>query len=555
MMMNRSFKFIFLIFFIDLLSISGFGQNYTNIPSEKPRLIIGIIIDQMRYDYIYKFWDKYDNNGLKRLVNEGSFCKNANFNYLLTQSNCGFATIATGANPSAHGIIADQWYMQLTDKMVHCTRDDEVQCIGGKSDDETEKHSPSNLLASTLGDELKLSTYKMSKVIAVSLDPSAAVLSAGHIADAAYWFDPVSGNFVSSSAYMKELPQWVSDFNNNKFAETYIVQKWQKLLADSLYFESLPDNNRYEEGLRGNKMFPFDLNLISMKSDRKHDYSILKFTPMGNNLTKDFAVSAIVNEKLGKGNYTDYICIDFSSTEYISQAFGLSSIEMEDAYLRLDKEIQHFLDFIDYYIGKGNVLLYLTSNHGAVYSPKFMTDIGVPSGRFNQGQATVLLKSYLNIVYGKGDWVKSYSNLQMFLNHTLIQDSKLSLENFQDDIAQFLLQFTGVNNVVTSTMLQKTNYSQGIFQKIQNSFNQKRSGDIIINLEPGWTEYNDASTAHNSAYTYDTHVPLIFYGWKINRQTIYDPIDMIDIAPTIAMFLDIAYPNACQGKPIVLLVK
>jgi len=276
---------------------------------------------------------------------------------------------------------------------------------------------------------------------------------------------------------------------------------------------------------------------------------------MGNNLTKDFAVSAIVNEKLGKGNYTDYICIDFSSTEYISQAFGLSSIEMEGAYLRLDKEIQHFLDFIDNYIGKGNVLLYLTSNHGAVYSPKFMTDIGVPSGRFNQGQATVLLKSYLNIVYGKGDWVKSYSNQQMFLNHTLIQDSKLSLENFQDDIAQFLLQFTGVNNVVTSTMLQKTNYSQGIFQKIQNSFNQKRSGDIIINLEPGWTEYNDASTAHNSAYTYDTHVPLIFYGWKINRQTIYDPIDMIDIAPTIAMFLDIAYPNACQGKPIVQLVK
>ena len=227
-MMTRSLKFIFFNFLIALFTNSGFGQNYTNIPSEKPKLVIGIIIDQMRYDYIYKYWDKYDNNGFKRLINEGSFCKNANFNYLLTQSNCGFATIATGANPSAHGIIADQWYVQLTDKMVHCTRDNDVQCIGGRSDDETEKHSPSNLLASTLGDELKLSTYKMSKVIAISLDPSAAILSAGHIADAAYWFDPVSGSFVSSSVYMKELPQWVSDFNKNKFADTYICSEMAK---------------------------------------------------------------------------------------------------------------------------------------------------------------------------------------------------------------------------------------------------------------------------------------------------------------------------------------
>jgi predicted AlkP superfamily pyrophosphatase or phosphodiesterase len=536
-------------------SIHISGQNLTHLPSEKPKLVIGIIIDQMRYDYIFKFWDKYENNGFKRLVNEGSFCKNANYNYLFTQSNCGFATISTGANPSAHGIISDRWYAQLSDKIIHCTMDDEAQCIGGDPENDCGKHSPSKLLASTFGDELKLSTFKMSKVIAVSIDPSASVILAGHIADAAYWLDPYTGNFVTSSVYRKEIPAWVKDFNGKKFGDIYLSESWTKLLADSMYFECLPDNNRYEDGIKGIKMFPYDLKSLSLKSDGRLDYSILKYAPQGNNLVKDFAVSAIVNESMGKGKYTDYICIDFSATEYISQTFGLTSIEMEDSYLRLDKEIQHLLDFLDSYIGKGNMLVYLTSNHGAVYNPKYMTDLGVPSGYFNQGQSIALLKSYLNIVYGKGDWIKLYNNQQLFLNRLLIQDSKLSLTAFQDDVAQFLLQFTGVTNVVTSSMLQKTNYSEGIFEKMQNSFHQKRSGDIIINLEPGWTEYNDASTAHNSAYTYDSHVPLIFYGWKINRQVIYDPVDIIDIAPTLSMFLDIPYPNASQGKPIVQLLK
>jgi predicted AlkP superfamily pyrophosphatase or phosphodiesterase len=553
--MNKLFNSLLCVLLIFSNHINLPGQNANQVLPDKPRLVVGIIIDQMRYDYISRFWNKYDNNGFKRLVNEGSFCKDANFNYLFTQSSPGFATIATGANPSAHGIISENWYVQLSDKVVNCTGDDNVQCIGSNPNSTGDKHSPSKLLSSTIGDEMKLATYKMCKVIAISIEPSAAVLSAGHLADAAYWFDPASGNFVTSSVYIKELPQWVKDFNAKKFADTYLMQKWEKSLADSLYFESLPDNNRYEEGIKGNKIFPYDLNVISLRSEGRRDYNLLKFTPFGNNVTKDFAISAIVNENLGKGNYTDYVCIDFSSTEFISQAFGLTSIELEDAYLRLDKEIEHFLNFMDSYLGKGNFLVYLTSNHGAVHNPKFMTDLGLPSGYFNQGQAQYLLKSYLNVLYGKGDWIKYYNNQQFYLNHNLIQDSKLSLWQFEDDVAQFLIQFSGVTNAITASMLQKTNYSSGVFQKFQNSFHQKNSGDVIINLEPGWTEYNDASTSHNSGYTYDTHVPLIFYGWKISHQTIFDPVDMTDIAPTISTILDIAYPNACQGKPIIQLLK
>jgi predicted AlkP superfamily pyrophosphatase or phosphodiesterase len=543
---------IFLLF--ALASAVAFSQKQQDIP-EKPKLVIGIVIDQMWYDYIFRFWNKYENNGFKRLINEGSFCKNANFNYMLTQTSPGIATIATGANPSGHGIVSEKWYNQLSDKIIPCTYDEKAQCIGGAPEVEANKQSASNLLASTTGDELKLATYKMAKVISVSMDPNTAVLSAGHLADAAYWYDGTSGNFVTSSAYTQELPKWVKDFNDKKFADTYLSERWEKLLPDSMYFESLPDNNRYEEGIKGYKTFPYDMNIISKGPDGKRDYNVLKYTPFGNNITKDFAISAIVNENLGKGKFTDYITIDFSSVEYISQISGITSMELEDAFLKLDKEIQHFLNFIDGYIGKGKVLVYLTSAHGAVHNPKFMTDLGVPSGYFNQGQAQYLLKSYLNLLHGKGEWVKHYGNQQLYLNHLLIEDSKLNLSQIQDEAAQFLLQFSGVTNTVTATMLQKTDYSSGIFSKMQNSFNQKHSGDILINLEPGWTEYNDASTAHNSAYNYDTHVPLIFYGWKINRQVIYDPIDMTDIAPTIAMFLDIAYPNACEGKPIIQLMK
>lgn len=545
-------KVLSFILLLQIVLFSSFSQKLTNIPSEKPKLIIGIIIDQMRYDYLFRYWDKYENNGFKRLINEGSFCRNANFNYLFTQSNTGFATISTGANPSAHGIVADQWYNALQDKIVHCTEDDEVVCIGNK---EGEKHSPAKLISSTFGDELKLATFKRSKVISVSLNPESSVLLAGHLADAAYWFDENTGNWVTSSVYAKSLMPWVEDYNKKRLPDTYLKEKWTTLLPDSTYFESLADNSIYEQGIKGVRVFPYDLNALSLRSDGKRDYSIFKTIPFGNNVVKDFAVNAIVSENLGKDDYTDYLAIDFSCTENISLQFGLTSIEMQDAYMRLDKEIRHFLDFLDSYIGKGNVLVYLTSNHGAVHSPKWMKDIGLSSDYFNQGQAIYLLKSYLNILHGNGDWVKFYNNQQLYLNRTLIQDSKLSLEAFQSEVSDFLLQFSGVANVVTASMLQKTNYSSGIFQKMQNSYHQKRSGDVIINLEAGWTERNDLSTSHNSGYSYDTHVPLIFYGWKITRQSIYEPVDITDIAPTLSTFLDIPYPNASQGKPIMQLFK
>jgi predicted AlkP superfamily pyrophosphatase or phosphodiesterase len=534
------------ILFLSLNSILAQGNK--KIPSEKPKLVVGIIIDQMRYDYIFRYWDKYGDDGFKRLVNEGTFCKNANFNYLFTQSAPGYATISTGTNPSNHGIIANEWYYLLKEKKINCTDDDKVKTVGGSY--EEGRKSPVNLNSTTLGDELRLSNNFKSKVFAISMDNAPAILSAGHTANGAYWYDNESGNWITSSYYTDTLPKWVDGFNQKKFADTYLAHTWEPLLSLKDYTESLPDDNKYESGLDGKKTFPYLLGEMTKNRKQKAKYELLKSTPFGNNYTKDFAISCIIGEGLGKHDYTDLITISFSSTAYVGEKFGMTSIENEDMYLRLDQDIAHFLKFIDDEIGKENTLVFLTSDHGVAPVPQYLSDQKIPVGYFNNGGIISLLKSYLNIVYGKGEWVKYYNTQQIYLNRNLIEDSKNRLEDVQEKVSQFLMQSSGVANTITSTTIEKTNFTNGIYQKMQNSYNQKRSGDVFINLEAGWIENTKNSTSTNSAYTYDTHVPLLFYGWKVKRSTISRPVDMIDIAPTLATFLNISFPNACTGKPI-----
>ena len=283
------------------------------------------------------------------------------------------------------------------------------------------------------------------------------------------------------------------------------------------------------------------------------DYKALRYTPFGNTLTKDFAITTLVSEKLGKGNFTDYLAVSFSATDYLGDLFGPTSVEVEDTYLRLDQDLSHFITFIESEIGKQNVLIYLTSDHGAPYNPKFLEAQKIPAGTFNNKTSISILKAYLKAVYGRGDWVSHYSEQQIFLNRNLIEDSKLSLPEVQNKVAQFMVQFAGVSSAISADNLQKGSYSRGIYAKLQNSYNQKRSGDVFICLEPNWIE-NDIQVIHTS-YNYDTHVPLIWYGWKIGRKTISRNIDITDIAPTIATFMDIPYPNACSGTPIKEIVE
>jgi hypothetical protein len=525
------------------------SQQVPRIPPEKPKLIVGLVIEQMRYDYIYKYLDKFGDGGFKRLLNEGLACKNANYNYLFTQTSVGLATIATGTNPSYHGIVAEEWYNRIKNKIVDCVDDEKEKTVGGSY--EGGKYSPRQLLTTTIGDEIKLASFMKSKVIGISMRPNASILSTGQLANAAYWLDDASGSWVTSSFYTQELPAWVKDFNGKKFGDLYMSQTWETKFPITDYQDRcLPDDNKYETGIEGKKTFPYVLSMIPILDKTKKKYSLLRYTPFGNTYTKDMAISAIVNENLGKDDYTDLLMVTFSGTEYIGQNFGPQSVELMDAFIRLDADLEHFLNFLDQEIGKQNYVVFLTSDHGVAHNPDYLVDNNISVGYFSQTAALSLLKSYLNAVYGKGDWVKNYYAQQLYLNHDLIEDSKLNIADVQQKTAQFLLQFTGVANTITASTLQTIYFPDGVFSKMQNSYNQKRSGDVFINLEPGWIEKNGNTVSHNSSYSYDTHVPLIWYGWKIKRATAFEPVDMTDIAPTISSFLNIPTPNAATGKAV-----
>lgn len=551
--MVRYFALISLFVLMGGFFNTTYSQTNTQIPPEKPKLVIQIIAGQMRYDYLSRYWNKFGDGGFKRLIDEGSFCRNANFPYLFTQSAPGHATIATGTTPDHHAIVSDQWYIRLKDEMVGCTDDPTVDPVGGSF--ENGQHSPRFLLSSTVGDELRISSSFRSKVFSVALNKQSAILTGGHACNGAFWYDDRTGTWMTSSFYMDSLPVWLKEFNEKKFPDIYLEREWNTLLPLDQYFESTNDTTLYEKGINGRSVFPYDLKLLSKQGRNRKNYAVLLSTPFGNTFTKDLALTTIVEEGLGQDEYPDLLNITFSAADYLGLQFGPNSVEMEDTYLRLDQDLTHFLQFIDQYIGKKNVLIVLTADHGVARIPQYLSESGIPSGYFKYHQAMTLLKSYLNILYGNGDWVSAYTQQQIFLNHNLIEDSNVDLEEMQTRVARFMVQFTGVANSITSTTLQTTYFTEGIYHKIQNSYHQKRSGDVILNLEPGWIEENGNSTGHNSAYPYDTHVPLIWYGWKISRSSLPRPVSMTDIAPTLSYFLDISWPTASSGKTILELIR
>lgn len=542
------------IIFFNILIASNIQAQQKLIP-EKPKLVVNIVIEQMRYDLLQRYWPKFTTEGFKKLVNEGTLCKNAFYDYLITESAPGYATIATGTTPSNHGIVSDYWYDRLKNKKQYCVEDKTLATTLPHFDNH--KYSPHLLIGSSLGDEMRMSNYKQSKVISISLKNYAAVLTSGHLANQAYWFDDKTAFWTSSAFYVDSLNDWVNDFNEKKIIDIYLSRQWNTLLPIEQYEESLSDNNSYEEGFLNNQQtFPYDLAALSQVYGKK----IIKYTPYGNTYTKDFSIAAIVNEKLGKDDYTDLLTIGFSTTSYINELFGIRSVELEDIYLRLDKDIAHFLHFLDDFVGRENVLVVLTSDRGAADNQKYYEEIGMPTGKFNSDKAISVLESYLKAIYGRANWVKGYYDRQIYLNQLLIESSKIPLDEIQLKAAQFLVQFKGVANATTASILQGTNFNDGMLRKFKKSYNIERSGDILISLEPGWIEENNrkeniAYFKQSSPYRYDTHVPLIWFGWKINHKEILRPVNISDIAPSISNLLNIAYPSGATGKPIEGLIK
>lgn len=517
-------------------------------PLQRPKLVVGIVVDQMKYDYIYRYWDKLGNGGFKRLVKEGYACNNTKYNYAPTVTGPGHASVYTGATPSMHGIVSNDWYNRLTQKNIYCVDDATVTGVGTEA--KSGSMSPKNLLTNTIGDELKLSTNFKSKVIGIALKDRGAILPAGHAANAAYWFDNKTGIWITSSYYMQQLPNWVNTFNDIKYAEQYNKLAWNTLLDISQYTESTADNTPYESPFKGEETptFPHDFSKLKSK-----DFENIRRSPFGNTLTKDFAKATITGEQLGMDEITDMLCISFSSTDYIGHQFGTNAIETEDCYLRLDKDIEDLLLFLDKTIGKKNVLVFLTADHGAVQNPQFLIDNKFNAGFFDPRQVEKVTKAFLQKEYNDSLLFEAMGDQCIYLNQRLIEEKKLSLVAITYQLSSALMKIPELSNAFPASVLNNEESNQNVLHLLQMGYNANRGGDVYYTLLPNYIEStNKRGTTHGAPYSYDTHVPLYFYGFNITPGSSNLPVNITDIAPTISALIKIEFPNGCLSNPINL---
>ncbi len=533
--------------FIILLSFCISAQSEKKV-NENPRLVVGIVVDQMKYEYIPKFWNKYGNNGFKRLVSQGFNAKNAHYSYAVTSTAPGHATVVTGTTPNYHGIVGNEWFNPSLNKEIYCVDDFLQKSVGTLSDEG--KKSPRSLQTTTISDENRISSNFKAKTFSVALKDRSAVLSGGHTSKMSYWFNAKNeGKFITSSYYMNELPEWVKRFNERKNIKKYITN-WDTYYDINLYVESGPDLNQHEIKYLGknNSTFPYDLERKSKTKSGKIDYDVIKYSPFGNDIVKDFALDAIEHENLGKDEITDFLHIGFSSTDHVGHRFGTNSVEVLDMYIRLDKNIEEILDYLDKKIGEKKYIIYLTSDHGITHVPSYLSENKVP---FNQLYSTNIFNEELK------KYIKDVSNYNVYLNQERIAESVYSYKEIKDLIRNELKKEPWVYDVYDFTQLDEAvSYSEdyAINMIYYNSHPDLR-GDLAFFLKPLWYKKSSSASNHGTGRTYDTHVPLIFYGKGIKTGFSSQRIYIRDIAPTLSTILGISFSALSTGNPIISAIK
>jgi predicted AlkP superfamily pyrophosphatase or phosphodiesterase len=544
-------KNILLFTFILILSVSSKAQQ-NSAENSRPKLVVGIVVDQMRYDYLTRFYNKYGEGGFKRMMNEGYNCKNNHFNYIPTYTGPGHTSIYTGTTPKYHGIIGNDWYDKDLKRNVYCAQDDSVQPVGTASD--AGKMSPQRMKSTTFADENRLFTQMRGKTIGISIKDRGAILPAGHTANAAYWFQGKDeGNWISSTFYINDLPKWVKDFNASKSTNSYL-KVWNTLYDINTYTESGSDLNNFEGGFKGKETatFPYDLDALK---EENGGFDILKSTPFGNSLTTDFAMAAIDGEQLGADNITDVLTVSFSSTDYVGHNFGVNSKEVEDTYIRLDIDLERFFNSLDAKIGKGNYTVFLTADHGAIDVPAYLESVKIPSGYLNNSETKKRFNEFMTKTFAATDLVENVSNDQIFLNREKIQLLELELDDVQEAIVNELISYENVDKVYSAITMSTVEFNSGIEELLQKGFNQKRSGDILIISNPNYISYGKTGSTHGSGFNYDTHVPLLFFGKGITHGKTFQKTEITDIAPTMSALLGISFPNAAIGQPLEFVLK
>ncbi len=517
-----------------------------------PKLIVGIVVDQMRYDYLTRFWNHFEDDGFKRMVNQGFNCKNNHFNYAPTSTGPGHTSVYTGTTPAIHGIIGNNWYDKETDQEVYCASDEAFNSVGTTTD--AGKMSPHRMAVTTVTDQLRLHNQMRSKTIAIALKDRGAVLPGGHTANAAYWFHGADeGNWITSSFYMDSLPNWVIDFNASNAAENY-KKPWTTIKDVNTYLESGLDNNKYEGLFTGQTapIFPHDLQNLWNSNGQ---YDIIKASPYGNSITADFAIAALEGEDLGSDSITDFLAVSFSSTDYVGHKYGVNSKEIQDTYVRLDRDLARLFKALDKKVGENEYTVFLTADHGAINVPAYLKDQKIPAGYMDGGELATKFQEFLKYKYGTTDLVKNNSNYQLFLDHDVIKNLDLQIGDVQSEIAHELLNYKDIDKVYTAQQMWQNEYTHGVPYILQKGYNQKRSGDILMVLKPGTISYSVTGSTHGSPQIYDTHVPLLFYGKGIRKGSTIVRTEIPDIAPTICSLLGIAFPSGSTGTPIAKVLK
>ena len=517
----------------------------SSMAQDKPRLVVGIVVDQMRYDYILRFYNDFEDGGFKRLIDDGFLFRNAHYDYMPTKTGPGHASIYTGTTPARHGIIGNDWYAPSINKKINCVYDSTASVVGGVSNGEV---SPRNVKATTITDELMLFYNFNAKVVGISLKDRGSVIPSGHNPTGAYWYDLKSGKMITSTYYRNELPLWVKKYNERNRPSAFLSEKWKLLKDEKVYNESIEDENPYEEELRKGMgvSFPHDL------SKYKKDVSLLKYTPFTNTLIKEVSMEAVKGENLGMDSIPDFLTISFSATDDVGHRFGPRSREIQDTYLRLDGEISEFLSYLDDQIGEENYLIFLSADHGATDVPAYMYKNKMPGGYHNNGYIKSLLNENLNERFGDGKWVSYIINEQVYLNQNLISEKQLDLKEVKKEVIKTLMAEDYIVDALDSDVVAMRMFTDPTLIRLQNGYDNKRSGDILYILKP--STLNDAwgrkGTDHRTPYTYDTHIPIIFYGKGIKQGSSVRPVAITDIAPTLSMLLNISLPSSADGEPL-----
>ena len=543
-------KYYIILFCLLAMNVFATAQQKNTVSSgmEKPKLIIGLVIDQMRWDYLYRFSELYGSGGFKRLLKQGFSCENTLIPYVPTYTAVGHTCIYTGSVPAINGIIGNFWYEKSLNSTVYCTDDSTVSGVGTSS--AAGKMSPKNLWVTTITDELRLSNNFKSKVIGIALKDRGAILPAGHSANAAYWYD--AGKWISSTHYMAALPAWVNDFNKKDEAGIFMSKDWNTLLPIEKYTLSTADDKPYEANLPGEKTVTFPHKLSQTGASK---YESFKYTPFAATYTFDFAKQALENEQLGKNTVTDFLTVSISSTDYTGHAFGTNSIEIEDTYLRLDRDIADFLNYLDAKTGKGNYLLFLTADHGVANTPGFLAEHKIPGGTFSDLALAAELNKKIEENFAIKKAVVSLQNYQVYLDIDAMEKQGKDAEALKKLIIKTLKEKDFITNAFETKKISTETLPEPVKKMVSNSYNDKRSGDIQFVPKAGYFDGGPKGTTHGLWNPYDAHIPLVWFGWgvkqgKTNRETY-----MTDIAATVAAMLQIQMPSGCVGQVIPELIK